>query len=67
MAVLTTPRIPTFSKWTSETDKLLAQKTMSWLASALALILGLTLLKTALVTLLLNLYDYLIQKNMLKF
>ena len=66
MAVLTTPRIPTFSRWTAHTDELLAQRVMPWLASSLALILGLTLLKTSLVALLLNLYDYLIQKNILK-
>jgi len=67
MAVLTTPRIPSLNKWPFQPNKLMTQKVMSWLAATLALILGLTLLKTALVTLLLNLYEYLIQKNMLKF
>ena len=66
MAVLTTPRIPTFSKWSTHTDQVLTQKIMPWVASSLALVLGFTLLKTTIVALLLNLYDYLIQKNMLK-
>lgn len=66
MAVLSTPRFPVYSRTTSRTDKLVNQKVLPWLASTFALVLGLTLLKSALIIFLLKLYDYLIQKNMLK-
>lgn len=66
MAVLTTHRFPEFSKWLTHIDQETAERMKNWLVAAISFVLGFTLLKTAIAALLMKLYEYFIQQNVLK-